>query len=252
MRALVLVSLLLPSVASAQVDVGPALTALLDCEAAEHAAWLHGYGVLNETYELGTERQREAGLRRVDAVIEACAEVPELLPAELRAPFTEDVLTWWQTFSRQSEDPESMVSDLLSGMQNVASTGTIEALVSAVAEGEASAEARLLATARRRISSVHLRNAANTAQAAVSTLSSDLAALRYDGETASSPSEIREARAHVAEGTRALATARTARRSVLSAMASWRRGGARAGVLRTLERAVDPIDYPSLAEALVD
>lgn len=251
MRAIVLVSLLLPSVASAQTDVEPALAALLACEAAEHAAWLHGYGVLNETYELGTERQREAALRRLDDVLDACGAVPELLPEPLRAPFEQDVLAWWQALSLASEDPESMVSDLLSSMQNVGSGATIEALLASVAAGEAQAPPRLVATARRRLTSEHLRQAAAVAQAAVSTQASDLAALRYDLETAER-AERGAARARLAEGTRALSTLRAARRSVLSAMVSWRRGAARTGVLRSLERAVDPIDYPSLAEHLVD
>lgn len=251
LAAVGLVSILvlaLPLPVLAQPDVGPTIDALLACEQAEHAAWSYGFGELNERYEMGTERQRNAASDRINSVLDACEPVTALLPADLGVAFRDDVWNPWLTLARDAVRDDTMVSDVLTSMQNVSSTQTLEDLLVLVADGGATLDARRQATSRRRITSRVLRAQASSAQAAINAANSDLAAWRYE-MTAGGGSE---ARARVAEGTARLGLLRTARRRVLSAMASWRRGAARAGVLRTLASSVDPLDYPSLEAALVD
>jgi len=240
--------LALPLPVLAQPDVGPTIDALLACEQAEHAAWSYGFGELDERYESGTERQRNAAIDRINSVLDACETVTALLPADLGVAFRDDVWNPWLTLARDAVSDDTMVSDLLSSMQSVSSSETLEDLLAIVADGGATLDARRHASSRRRITSGALRAQASSSQAAINMLNSDIAAWRYEMRAGGG----NEARAHVAEGTSRLGALRTARARVLSAMANWRRGAARAGVLRTLASSVDPLDYPCLEAALVD
>lgn len=222
--------------ASAPADVTAALEAVLDCEAAEHVAWLYGFRQLDERYTMGTERQREGAHARVADAMDACTDALGLLSAEDAAPFQTDVVAPWVAL--EAICFEATISDVLSQMQNVSSSMVLQDLLGRIDEGSATTNEALRTTARRRLTSRHLRTALLTLQANINTANSERAAWQYDA-TDLTGAERREALATVASLARTMTMLRRNRSAAVAALERWRRGAARDGLLRVFARSFE-------------
>lgn len=251
-RCLFCLALLLwlrPSNAVAQTDVTLALEAVLDCEAAEHAAWLYGFRQHDERYTMGTERQQGAAYDRILDVTEACAEAQPLLPPEDAAQFQSDVIAPWAALEASAF--EVSISEVLTEMQNVSSTPALAALLARIDEGTATVSETLRATARRRLTSQDLRAALRMLQASISTTNSERASWQYDA-TQLSGAERREATATAASLARTLTALSRNRSAAIAAVDRWRRRAARESLLQIFARVFGADTHSTLEGRLND